>query len=170
MLVPSVDLAVIGHLAAAGVIDRRGGQLKLGVASTSTVPVLVSVSLSRISVVIGTPPPLTTSMVPSLVKLPAARFLIGAGGAADRLDLAVIGDLAAAGVVDRRGGQLKLGVRVDQHGAGVGQRVAVEDQRRDRARRRRPTTSMVPSLVKLPAARFLIVWWCRRPPRSRRGW
>src|SRR5205814_1627415 len=43
-----------------------------------------------------------------------------------------IGDLAAAGVVDGGGGEFELGVQVDQHGAGVGQAVGVEDQRGDR--------------------------------------
>src|SRR5436305_1203348 len=44
----------------------------------------------------------------------------------------VVGDLAAAGVVDRAGGELELGVGVNQHGAGVGQAVGVQDQRGDR--------------------------------------
>jgi len=47
----------------------------------------------------------------------------------DGFDLAVIGEGAAAGVVDGGGvGQLQAGGVLDQHGAGVGEAVVVEHQ------------------------------------------
>ena len=66
-------------------------------------------------------------MVPSLVKLPLARFLIVLVVPPTDFDLAVIGDLAAAALSIVVLVSSSSAFAVDQHGAGVGQRVAVED-------------------------------------------